>query len=47
MKITDVGRHVLIHATRIIEEMESIRGTVAGRRSSAANRRSKRRPAPD
>jgi len=34
MEITDVGRGVLIHATRIMEEMESIRGTVVGGRSS-------------
>ncbi|MGE7966520.1 LysR family transcriptional regulator [Pseudomonas sp. NPDC089918] len=34
MEITDVGRDVLIHATRIMEEMESIRGTVVGGRSS-------------
>ncbi|WP_274517912.1 hypothetical protein [Pseudomonas sp. GM102] len=41
MKITDIGRHVLIHATRIMEEMKSIRGTVVDGRSAGANRRSK------
>ncbi|MDN7144206.1 LysR family transcriptional regulator [Pseudomonas sp. JQ170] len=30
MQITEMGREVLAHATRIMEEMESIRSTVAG-----------------
>lgn len=34
MEITDVGRDVLAHATRIMEEMESIRGSVTGGKSS-------------
>jgi LysR family nitrogen assimilation transcriptional regulator len=34
MEITDVGREVLAHATRIMEEMESIRSSVVGGRSS-------------
>ncbi|NWB99625.1 LysR family transcriptional regulator [Pseudomonas gingeri] len=34
MVITDVGRDVLAHATRIMDEMESIRSSVLGGRSS-------------
>jgi DNA-binding transcriptional LysR family regulator len=34
MKITDAGREVLAHATRIMEDMESIRRSVAGGVSS-------------
>jgi len=34
VEITDVGREVLAHATRIMEEMESIRSSVVGGRSS-------------
>lgn len=34
MQITDVGRDVLAHATRIMEEMESIRSSVVGGKSS-------------
>lgn len=34
MDITDAGREVLAHATRIMEEMESIRSSVAGGKSS-------------
>ncbi|MFZ6044589.1 LysR family transcriptional regulator [Pseudomonas sp. CR3202] len=34
MVITDIGREVLAHASRILEEMESIRTTATGGRSS-------------
>lgn len=34
MVITDVGREVLAHATRIMEEMESIRSSVVGGRTN-------------
>ena len=34
MEITDAGREVLAHATRIMEEMESIRSSVVGGKSS-------------
>lgn len=34
MVITDIGREVLAHASRILEEMESIRTSAAGLRSS-------------
>jgi len=34
MDITDVGREVLVHATRIMDEMECIRSSVAGNRTS-------------
>ena len=34
MKITELGVEVLEHATRIMEEMEAIRGTVVGGRSA-------------
>ena len=34
MAITDAGREVLAHATRIMEEMESIRSSVAGGRAA-------------
>jgi len=34
MEITDAGREVLAHATRIMEEMESIRSSVAGGKTS-------------
>ena len=34
MVVTDIGREVIAHASRILEELESIRATTAGGRSS-------------